>query len=120
MGCRHLLPGTIQINLLIVVCTYLPLVVPAPLVLFYHIPIKEGQLFPERGVTLQLHWPDTANAGHVFTSRHTIISQTWCLQGFRSLGGPDSLFLTKLECWWVAHWWPIQIGVPIVVTNVSQ
>ena len=39
---------------------------------------------------------------------------------FRSLGGPDSFFLTKLECWWVAHWWPSQIRVPIMVTNVSQ
>ena len=26
----------------------------------------------------------------------------------------------KLESWWVAHWLPIQIRVPLVVTNVSQ
>ena len=26
----------------------------------------------------------------------------------------------KLESWWVAHWFPSQIRVPLVVTNVSQ
>ena len=26
----------------------------------------------------------------------------------------------KLESWWVAHWLPSQIRVPLVVTNVSQ
>ena len=26
----------------------------------------------------------------------------------------------KLETWWVAHWLPSQIRVPLVVTNVSQ
>ena len=26
----------------------------------------------------------------------------------------------KLESWWVAHWLPSQIRVPLVVINVSQ
>ena len=26
----------------------------------------------------------------------------------------------KLESWWVPHWLPSQIRVPLVVTNVSQ
>ena len=39
---------------------------------------EDGVTFIEDGVTLQLQWQDTANVGHVFTSRCTIIPRTCC------------------------------------------
>ena len=36
------------------------------------------------------------------------------------LDGLAVFFWKKLESWWVAHWLPSQIRVPLVVINVSQ
>ena len=97
------------------ICTYLPSLLPTTLVLRY--PRMEWPSSRMGWPYLQLHWQDTANVGHVFTSRYTSIPKTCC---FRYPGWPSSICLEKLESWWVAHWLLNQIRVPLVVTNVSQ
>ena len=112
---RHLPGSTGQAANSRMICTYLPSLLPTTLVLCY--PRMEWPSSRMGWPYLQLHWQDTATVGHVFTSRCTSIPQTCC---FRYTGWPTSICFKKLESWWVAHWLPNQIRVPLVVTNVSQ
>ena len=97
------------------ICTYLPSLLPTT---FSSLLPADGVTFLEDGVTLQLHWQDTANVGHVFTSRCTRIPKKHVVLDI--LDGLVVFVWKKRESWWVAHWLPSQIRVPLVVTNVSQ
>ena len=73
--------------------------------------------FLEDGVTLQLHWQDTA----MLATASRVDVQAYPEHAvFRHPGWPALFVCKKLESWWVAYWLPSQIRVPLVVISVSQ